>query len=693
MQNITFEYPLWYLLLCGLAGLGVALLLYYRSRLDAPPWLLRFMAGLRFVGYSLLAALLLSPLLRFVTTDRQEPIVVMAQDVSESVGLETDTVNYARAWNELTDALSARYQVVRYTFGSAINKDGALSFTAKTTDIDAVLSEIADRYGNQNLGAVVLATDGIYNQGANPTYREYTLPAPVYTVGMGDTTRRRDLLVSRVFHNRIAYLDDRFSIQVDISARNAAGERTTLTVGRVGEAALHTENVAIEGDDFFTTREVVLPADRPGVQRYRISVSTVGNEVTTDNNQRDIYVEVLDARQNILLLAAAPHPDLSAIKQSLATGQNNEVEIAYGDRFVGEVADYDLVVLHQLPTPLHRISPVLQSLAQEKVPTLFITGPSLPPSLINAVQDLVSIQGGGAQVRGNQVTAVLSGSYGSFTLSEQLRRSVSTLPPLTAPFGSFSVRPGAEVLLRQRIGRVETEYPLLVTGESRGARTGVLLASGLWQWRLFDYLENGDHGNFDELISQLTQYLTVLEDKRRFRVTVAENLFDENQSVLLDADLYNTSYEPINTPEATVAVTGPEGRQYDYTFTRTDRAYTLNAGTLPPGAYTFRAATTDNGEVLTSEGRFTVQTVELERFALEADHALLREISNRYGGEIVFPGGLSGLADRLMADGGLKPILFETVNTRSVINLRWMCFILLSIFIAEWGMRRWSGGY
>ncbi len=696
MQDLTFAYPVWYLALCAGAGLGVALLLYFRAPHPAPRPVLWSMAVLRFLGYSLLAALLLSPLLRLVDTDRQEPIVVLAQDVSESVALETDTTAYATEWRRLREELARSYRVVDYTFGSEVREAGDLNFTDKQTNLDAVLTEVADLYGNQNLGAVVLATDGIYNAGSNPAYREYALRAPVYTVGLGDTTRRRDLLVSRVFHNRIAYLDDRFSIQVDLSARNAAGETTTLTVRRVGEGGgpvLHTESIPITGADFFATREIVLAADRAGVQRYRIAVTGIGEEVSTANNQRDIFVDVLDARQRILLLAAAPHPDLSALRQSLRTGQNNEVEVAYADRFTGDPEDYDLIVLHELPSATQRVSALLESMQRATVPVLYITGAGLPAPLLNAVQDLVNVQGGGPRVQGNEATARLVPGFNAFTLSEELRRALPTFPPLSVPFGDFAAGPGAIQLLRQRIGRVDTDFPLLAVGESRGIRTGVWLGSGLWQWRLFDYLEYGDHARFDELISQLTQYLTVREDKRRFRVSLAENIFDENQPVQLDAELYNSSYELINDPEATVVITGPEGREYDYTFTRAATAYTLNAGRLPVGNYDYRAVVNDGGETLTSAGKFTVQAVELERYALEADHALLRRLSGRYGGALLFPDQLATLPDRLVATGGVKPVLFETVTTRSILNLKAIFFILLALFAGEWVLRRWSGNY
>lgn len=697
MQNLTFEYPSWFLIFCALAGLVVAVILYYResSFKDQPRSLVWGMGLLRWLGYSLLASLLLSPLLKYLQTDQQEPVVVLAQDVSESVGMETDTTAYKLQWQALKDELSAKYQVVDYTFGASIHPEGELNFIDKRTNLDAVLTEISDVYGTQNLGAVVIATDGIYNEGTNPAYRNLQIKAPVYTVGLGDTTVRRDLLIRRVFHNKIAYLDDRFSVQVDIAARNAAGSNTKMTVSRVGDngtTSLFSENIRIDRNDFFSTREIILDADRPGVQRYRIRLSGIGEEVSNTNNSRDIFVDVLDARQNILLLAAAPHPDLTALRQALSAGKNNEVELAYAGKMQGQLADFDLVVLHQLPSVKKDISAELSQLQRAKVPTLFVLGENTPASTFSKAQDLVAFSGTPG-AKGNDVSARLVPGFSLFTLSDNLRQGLVKFPPLTAPFGKYELGPGATPLLNQRIGRVDTDYPLVVVGESRGVRTGVITGSGLWQWRLFDFLDNGNHERFDELASQLTQYLTVQDDKRRFRVSLPENFFDENEAVLMDAELYNSNYELINEPEVSVTVTGSQGREYVFAFTRTSNAYTLNAGTLPVGNYRFRARTNGGGEKLNYDGRFSVRAVEVERYALEADHGLLRQLSDRYGGELLFPEDLASLPAKLEAAGTVKPVLFETVNTRSVIHLKWIFFVLLSLFAAEWFMRRYFGGY
>jgi hypothetical protein len=47
------------------------------------------------------------------------------------------------------------------------------------------------------------------------------------------------------------------------------------------------------------SKQLVLDANEVGVQQYRIGVTQVSNEVTTVNNTKDIFVEVLDVRQKI----------------------------------------------------------------------------------------------------------------------------------------------------------------------------------------------------------------------------------------------------------------------------------------------------------------------------------------------------------------------------------------------------------
>ena len=466
MENLSFQYPAWYVLLCVVLGLAYALSLYYKDKtfVEQYPNLHKILGVVRFLSATLLALLLLKPLLKSLFTETQKPVVVMAQDQSESVGavLKDETLQtYQGDWNALRTKLSEKFDIKEYAFGSEVREGTNFEMTDKVSNLSSVMSNIGDVYGNQNLGAVVLATDGIYNEGSNPLYAGTKLNVPIYTIALGDTVRKKDLLLKRVFHNKIAYLGDKFSVQMDLAARNAAGSKTTLTVSKVvGEETRKLQDIPIPIDknDFFATKEIVLDANESGVQRYRVSLSPIPGEATRGNNVKEFFVDVLDARQKLLLLANSPHPDISALKQALENNKNYQVTVNYIKKLKVKVEDYDFVVLHNLPSSQSDISSVLNTLNSRKIPRLFIVGSQTNLARFNQVQPLLTIQGQASNP--NDVQAIVSSGFNLFTINDNLRDNLPNFNPMIAPFGEFSARGDAQVLLYQRIGKVDTKYPL-----------------------------------------------------------------------------------------------------------------------------------------------------------------------------------------------------------------------------------------
>lgn len=698
MDNITFQYPNWYFIFCVLAGLVYATILYFRDRTfkENANWLNWLLGAARFLAVTAIATLLLSPLLKSVISETKKPVVILAQDVSESVGVTMDSMQrqvYSTEFNKMRDDLSQKYEVKSYSFGSDVREGVDFEFKDKVSNVSEMLGSLYDLYSNQNLGAVVLATDGIYNEGSNPIYASTKLTTPIYTVALGDTTAQKDIVLKRVFHNKIAYLGDKFSIQTDISAVNCTAQSTNLIVSKIiGGKSQRIQQIpiTINKNDFFTTKEIVIDADNAGVQRYRISVNAVEGEVTTENNSKDIFVDVLDARQKILLLANSPHPDVSAIKQSIQSNKNYQVTTDYVTGFKGNLASYDFVILHQLPSTKYDISSIINQLNERKTPRLFIVGTQTSLPAFNKYQNLLSISGNNSQ--SNEVQANIDPAFSLFTLDDNVRNNLRNFAPLTVPFGEFKMGGEGSILLKQRIGKVDTDYPLLIIGDDRGTKTGVLSGEGLWKWRLFDYLQYQNHDITEEVIAKTVQYLTLKEDKRKFRVNVAKNIFNENEAIYFDAELYNNNYELINEPDASLTIKDGEGRDYNFTFNKSGKSYKLNAGILPVGNYNFTGKTFSNGENLTYNGQFSVQPVQLEAFQTTADHGTLRMLSEEYGGALYYPNQLAELGAALAAKD-IKPILYQTNKTRSVINLKWIFFFLLVLLTFEWFMRRYHGGY
>ena len=699
MLDLSFQYPAWFLIFCALLGLGYAALLYYRDSTfrEKSPLLTRGLALLRWLSITLLSALLLSPLLKSLLTETKNPIVVLAQDQSESIASDLqgqDLEQYKQNWQTLKTELAKEYEVHELAFGDNVREGVDFNFQDKVSNYSELLRDIYDRYGAQNLGAVVFASDGVYNEGSNPAYSDAPLAAPVFTVALGDTTPKKDLVLKRVFHNKIAYLGDKFTLQIDVTAANCASAQSVLTVSKVDgdqSKTLQSIPINITGNDFFATKEVQIEADQPGVAEYVVKLAGLPNEASSVNNRKEIFIDILDARQKILLLANGAHPDLTALRQTLDANKNYQVSIAYITEPGLDLSKYDFVVLHNLPSATNDISGLLNVLNQRRVPRLFVAGMQTGFGALSRSQSLVNVQSDGRQ--SDDVQGKVSARFAAFALDPRIAEELPKFNPLTSAFGTFSATPQAQVLLWKRSGKLDTEQPLLALGETNGVKTGVFLGEGLWKWRLFDYLQHQNHEIFDELIGKTVQYLSLKEDKRKFRVNQDKNIFNENEAVSFGAELYNDNYELTNEPDVSISIRNKEGKEFPYTFNKLGKAYALEAGILPVGSYTYKANTSFNGQTLFFEGRFSVRPIQLELFETTANHAVLRQLSAKFGGETVFPAALTSIAEKIRADKTVKPVIYQTTKTNPLINLKWIFALLAALLAAEWFLRRYFGAY
>lgn len=699
INEISFPYPTWYLLLCLLLGVAYAVALYYRDGkfAEAPKWAPIVMSILRALSVFGIATLLLSPLFKTVTEEIKQPVVVIAEDNSQSITADLDVAAIAAKKQEINDianTLSQKYDVKRLIIGDEISIGSVDSFSSRVTNLSKSLEFIYDNYGDQNLGAIIMSTDGIYNEGKNPLYANVNLTAPLYVVAQGDTTIKKDLLIKNVFNNKIAYLGDQFSIQIDIAAKNSAGSATAMTVSKVGEGGnkrLANENIRIDKIDYFTTKEVVLDADQVGLIRYRVALTPVSGEVSNANNYKDIYIEVLDARQKILLLAHGPHPDLTALKSIITSNKNYEVDIHYPEDTDLEVGKYDLVVLHNLPSDKYPVSVPLATMEKRRMPKLFIVGAQSSLTGLNKAQDLVKIAGNSASLE--DIQADVQKSFNSFTVDDQLGNQLKGFPPLIAPFGQYTSPSGANVLLTQNIKKIATDYPLLSFQEKNGAKTGVWIGEGVWKWRLFNHLQDQNCDIVTGVVNKTIQFLSTKEDKRRFRVSSAKNLYKENERIQFDAQLYNDNYEMVNDPDVFLIVTNEDGKEYKYTYSRASNYYTLSVGMLPAGKYRYAAKVNYAGEASEQKGTFSVENIQLELYDLTARHDILRALSNKYGGEVLPSGSAETILSSLVGSDKINPVIYQSTETKSVINFKWLFGLLLLLLSVEWFLRRYMGSY
>ncbi len=691
-MEVILATPYWYILFCLLAGLGCAWWLYGgNSPFNETPWLRRILFFLRFLSVSIIAFLLLSPFIKSAIREVEKPAIAIAFDNSSSVLLDSTHLS-ASAINQLAEKLTSTfksdYEADRYSFGSKVDNEVANNdFSEKSTNISEMFEYLKSLYAGRNLGAVIMLSDGIYNKGSNPVYTAEKLKVPVYTIAVGDTTINRDVLITDVAYNKVAFLGNNFPVEIGIAIRQASGASVTLTI-KEDSLTLFSRMIAASGNNYFTNIPVILSATKKGIHKYKIHLSSVDGEKNLLNNEAEIYVDVSERKMKILLLAQSPHPDVAAIKSVLDKSSLYETKVLFQEQTDENFSNYNLVILHQLPSS--KSATLLQRIKTAEVPYLIIGGAQMNVASFNNLGTGVNISQPVAKM--NEVYAKVSDQFGLFSVSENMQNVLSQLPPLFVPFGNYKVEKEVTPLLTQRIGNIQSSMPLWYFSSSGTMRVGVLLGEGLWRWQLNEYALSGNHDVTDELILKSVQYLTSKKKKEPFMIQY-KRAYSEGESIEFDATLYNAAGELINEPEVRLNIYNEEKKEFRYTFNRSNNTYHLNAGILSSGRYTFSAETKTGDKVYKETGEFSVVPVLLENFESTANHQLLNVISSNTGGIMVTPDKINLLIDAIRKNETVKPVSYYHKKLIELISLKSLLIICLFLIATEWFLRKRFGSY
>lgn len=681
------------ILLCLAVGAGYAALLYSA----AAPWSRAVnygLAALRFVVVSFLCLLLLAPFIKTTTTHTEAPTVILAVDNSQSVSLFTP----APALTQLTTGLpqlaatlrEKGFRVETRTLTQAEAAPDSLRFTATRTDLNKLLADSREATTDRNLASVVLVSDGLVNQGQEPQFGEFAFP--IFSVALGDTIAKKDLRLTEVVYNRVAFSGNKFPLETELSYEGYAGGAATVEV-REGGRVLETRRVALPPGRRRVRATFQLTAPTPGKRRYEVRVVPQAGEFTTLNNTRTAFVEVVKGKLRVLLAGAAPHPDLKALRAAILA--NNNFDLTLSVAGVGAplppAATFDVAVLHQLPARGGLGQELLARVRAARVPVLYVLGAQSDFNAYNQLNAGLSVQPRGQQT--DEVTPLPNPGFARFPVEEESRRRFGQYPPAAVPFGELRLTSGAEAALWQQVGRLPTQKPLLAFGSATATpRAATLLAENTWQWRLAEAIAHNDRPEaYDRLIGRTLQLLTQNANKKRLDVYPTQDAFGTQDDVTLSAETYNAVFERIYDQKITLTLTDSAKKTRTVTFANPADGSPLHLGPLPAGLYRYQARATLGGQAQQAAGEVLVQNQPLEAQESRADHRLLAQLSRRSGGQLYYPAQLDKLAQDI-EKANFKPVISSEEDLKDLINLKWLFFAVLALLTAEWTTRKYQGG-
>ena len=701
MGNSFHIYSFFTLLGCLVTGAAVAWLLYGKT--SALTRSLRItLAIIRASAITLILWLLFAPLVQRVSYTLEKPIVIIAQDNSASIAAvepaQFNAAVYAKDLKELSKELAEQYEVISYSFSDQVSAGLDFTYKGKLTNASLLASQLNDKLQNRNVGAVILATDGIFNRGGNPASQFEALKAPVYTIALGDTIPKKDLLITNLTSSELVYLDNDFKIEVQVQAYQCNGAQTTLQVTEDGKV-VHEQQLKLDKDVFTKTIPVQLKASKLGQHLYTVTLSALNKEISTKNNTQQTIVEVIDDRQKVLIAAAGPHPDLAALKQAIALNKHFEPIVVLNDELLKiDPKNYGLIILYQLPGIQFNAKPLLDKIQQSKAAVWYILGAQSNISQFNQLQTQVNLTGNNGTLQ--YVYSDISSNLSAFDLDPAFRKMIGTFDPLQAPTGQLKVSGNTIPVFDQRLSQQkrgalqqtaapqQNATPQLFFMNDNSRKTAYLIGEGFWKWKLAEAKESDDNTVFNGLITKVVQYLSVKDDKRKFVVYPAKTPFEENEPVLLNATLYNDSYLPVNTAEVTLKLKDEKGKIYNFSFSKYESGYQLNAGILPPGKYSYTANTSLGNQKYEMSGSFFVNALQAEFQQTIANHQLLYNLSAQTNGKMFTPANLSAIKQELQKSGQLKTLSYEDRKYEELINLKWLFALILLLLSTEWFIRK-----
>lgn len=651
------------------------------------------LAILRFWAVFSVAFLLLLPFIKSLKKTVQNPVIITAWDNSASMVSIPDSTQVKNTIREMEEQISATlgntYRIVSYGFGENTRLMSGPDFKDKNSNYSELISSITNNHFNENIGAVIIAGDGIYNRGKNPVNLLDEINFPVFTVGLGDTLEITDARIQNIRANRTAFSGNRFPVEVEIYFSKLKNTPLRLTL-HDGETQVEETVITPPNDDYVLTQQFILDAGSPGLKHFSARIEYAENERNTDNNRDEFVINVLENKQKILILSDGPHPDIGAIKNTLDLQQTYEVSVFTEEPYPANLNEFNLIILNQLPTSAKSAATIIEKAEENRLPLLFIVGNKTFLPQLNALKqgaEIIPLAGSGEEVQ-----ATINPGYRIFTLSEEFSEMVQRFPPLIAPFADYETDPEFSTLLYQKIKNIETAKPLIATGNINGRKTGFIFGEGIWRWRLYNYYFQQNQARFNELVNQLVQYLALRENEDNF-ILDFQPVYAETEEVIFRAEVYNEAYKKITSEEVKIKMNNQTGEEFDFTFDEQGENYFLNAGHLPTGDYSFNAEVTVGNETFTETGNFTVTVVNIENTQSRANHQVLYQLAGLSGGKFYLPEQTARMLGDIQNGQELKPTVYFQEMVNELLNLRWLFVVVLVLLSVEWFLRKYWGIY
>ena len=664
-----------------LISLGIAFALsfyHYLYKVKSKSKVTLLLAFLRFFSIFGLLLLLINPIISRKTVETIKtplPIVIDNSASIKDLKADKDAMEVFKKLSENSD-LANKFDVQTYQFDTDFLPSDTIDFKGTQTNIDVVAKNLKNIYKNLHY-PTVLISDGNQTSGEDYVFG-FNPDNKVYPLVVGDTTIYMDLRVAQLNVNKYAFHKNKFPVEVFLNYAGTKSINATFKISQ-GNSVLNEQTIAFSPSKKSATLNVLLPADKVGLQILKATISSKEQEKNTYNNTKNFAVEVIDQKTEVALISAIPHPDLGAIKRSIETNAQRKVTILKPNQ-INDLTNYNVLILYQ---PNGVFKPIFDQNENAKINTWIITGNDTDYEFLNQNQDNFDLKMSGQK---EDYLASFDSQFNLFALDNI---GFEQFPPLENPFGAITATGNVNVLLSSTIRNIATNQPLLAFADNQGKRSAYLFGENIWKWRANSYVDKKSFADFDVFLDKTIQYLAS-NNARKSLVVNHERFYNSGEGIEITAQYFNKNYELDEKARLTISVTNSKTKEVKrYDLLRTSNAFKVNLDGLLAGNYSFTVKELNSNSSYSSS--FEVLDFDIEKQFVNPDWNKLNQLAAQTKGKVFLANQADELIKQLLADDSYKAIQKTLVKKSPLIDWIWLLVLIAISLAAEWFIRKYNG--
>lgn len=694
-----------------------AFVIYYFYRNIYPPKsrsyriTLRTLRSLVFIILSIQISMLV---INWSTLSEKKKVVGILLDGSKSMAQYENSpfIEILETVDKITSSIGNEVEVKKYLFDSELRDYSTVDRAeGDITDISKSLKTLLKENRSETMSALILLSDGQWNQGEPPDLNANFSDIPVYVVGIGDRERSKDIRISSVNAKSVMFLGDSMKIRLSIQSDGFSGKKAEIKIYGDGISEV-IKNISLPEDGFIKDVEFYISFDSEGEKNLQIELSSLEGEFTDTNNKRRKIVNVISKKKTILLLGGAPSADYVFMKDLLNSREEFDVTSIVqsgSDRWYekGDLQidpDFDLFVFVGFPSgesSENDMGSLIRELSRRPASLLFLNSGSTDFDKLSSFESFLPARLGNISgaVRYNEGILNLEddGKFHPFTKQSDFLNETSeawqNMPPAYSPLIKLSLKENSRVLLSIGTGNTDgkTNSPaLIVSGEGLNKSAMIMTVDSHNFDRLLRGIGESSSVWKNSLINGV-KWLSSHERPKKVNVTTDKKIYSQGEKIRFTAQVYDDSYDLIDDANLTVEIKSESDSSELFEFDMQNLADGNYAGeyrSKNPGEFHYKVvAKRGDLSIGVFEGNFGVETYSPELDNLFRNEKLLKAIADKSGG-LYFPFE-SFDPDSLNIESSV--IIEQSDRTFEAWSNQILMLVLLTLLAVEWYMRKRGG--